>query len=128
MSKTPFEKFEVPRELVEAAYESLSLAQEVRGVKKGTNETTKAVERGIAKIVLIAENVDPPEVVAHLPILCREKKIPYMYVPSKSELGEACGLGVAAAAASIVDPGEGKKLVDDIIAHLKKLGVYGEEG
>lgn len=124
MSKSPFEKFEVPRELIEAAYESLKMSLEVRGVKKGTNETTKAIERGTAKIVLIAENVDPPEIVAHLPILCREKKIPYMYVPSKSDLGEACGLGVSSAAASVVDPGEGQKLLDDIIAHLKKLGAH----
>ena len=69
MSKSPFEKFEVPREIIEAAYESLKMSLEVRGVKKGTNETTKAIERGTAKIVLIAENVDPPEIVAHLPIL-----------------------------------------------------------
>lgn len=124
MSKLPFEVFDVPKELIDAAYEALRLALEVKGVKRGTNETTKAVERGLAKIVFIAKDVDPPEIVAHLPLLCKEKKIPYMFVPSKAELGKAAGLDVAAASVCIIDPGEGKKLVDDIIAHLKKMGYY----
>jgi len=124
MSKLPFEVFDVPKELIDAAYEALRLALEVRGVKRGTNETTKAVERGLAKIVFIAKDVDPPEIVAHLPLLCKEKKVPYMFVPSKAELGKAAGLDVAAASVCIIDPGEGKKLVDDIIAHLKKMGYY----
>ena len=124
MSKLPFETFEVPKELIDAAYEALRLALEIRGVKRGTNETTKAVERGQAKIVFIALDVDPPEIVAHLPLLCKEKKVPYMFVPSKTELGKAAGLEVAAASVCIVDPGEAKKLVDDIINHLRKLGHY----
>lgn len=124
MSKLPFEVFDVPKELIDAAYEALRLALEVKGVKRGTNETTKAVERGQAKIVFIAKDVDPPEIVAHLPVLCKEKKIPYMFVPSKAELGSAAGLDVAAASVCITDPGEGQKLVEDIINHLKKLGYY----
>lgn len=124
MSKPPFEMFDVPKELIDAAYEALRLALEVKGVKRGTNETTKAVERGQAKIVFIAKDVDPPEIVAHLPVLCKEKRIPYMFVPSKAELGSAAGLDVSAASACIIDPGEGQKLVEDIVNHLKKLGHY----
>ncbi|HEW89707.1 MAG TPA: 50S ribosomal protein L7ae, partial [Candidatus Bathyarchaeota archaeon] len=76
MSKPFYVKFEVPPELAEAALEALRRARESVGkgaIKKGVNETTKAVERGQAKLVLIAEDVDPPEIVAHLPILCDEK-------------------------------------------------------
>lgn len=124
LSRSSLETFDVPKELVNAAYEALRLALEIKGVKRGTNETTKAVERGLAKIVFIAKDVDPPEIVAHLPLLCREKKIPYMFVPSKAELGKAAGLDVAAASVCIIDPGEGKKLVDDIIGWLKKNGHY----
>ncbi|RLG60697.1 50S ribosomal protein L7ae [Candidatus Geothermarchaeota archaeon] len=124
MSKLPFEVFDVPKELIDAAYEALRLALEVKGVKRGTNETTKAVERGQAKIVFIAKDVDPPEIVAHLPLLCKEKKVPYMFVPSKAELGSAAGLEVAAASVCIIDPGEGKKLVEGIINHLRKMGYY----
>ena len=124
MSKLPLEAFEVPKELIDAAYEALRLALEVKGVKRGTNETTKAVERGIAKIVFIAKDVDPPEIVAHLPILCKEKRIPYMFVPSKADLGKAAGIEVSAASVCITDPGEGGKLVEDIISHLRKLGYF----
>ncbi len=122
MSKPFYVKFEVPPELAEKAYEALKKARETGGkIKKGTNETTKAVERGQAKLVLIAEDVDPPEIVAHLPLLCDEKKIPYVYVPSKKRLGEAAGIEVAAASAAIIDPGAAKELVEEIIKAVQEL-------
>ncbi len=114
-------RFEVPQEVAEASYEALRVARETGSVKKGTNETTKAVERGVAKLVLIAEDVDPPEVVAHLPLLCEERGVPYVYVPSKERLGEAAGIGVSAASACIVEPGEAKELLGEIIERVKKL-------
>ncbi len=123
VSKKPFYvKFEVPQELAEKAYQALSTAREKGGrIRKGVNETTKAVERGQAVLVLIAEDVDPPEIVAHLPLLCEEKKIPYVYVPSKERLGKAAGINVAASSAAIIDPGEAKPLVDEIIQQLSRL-------
>jgi len=122
MSKPFYVRFEVPPELAEKAYEAVRKARETGGkIKKGTNETTKAVERGLAKLVLIAEDVDPPEIVAHLPLLCEEKKIPYVYVPSKKKLGEAAGIEVAAASASIIDPGAAKDLVEEIIAKVNEI-------
>jgi len=129
MSKKPFYvKFEVPPELAEAALEALRRARESAGkkaIKKGVNETTKAVERGQAKLVLIAEDVDPPEIVAHLPILCDEKGVPYIYVPSKAELGKAAGINVAASSACIIDPGDAKDLVEQIIKSVKELRAGG---
>jgi len=109
VSKPSYVKFEVPSDLADKALEALKKAREGGKIKKGTNETTKAVERGIAKLVYIAEDVDPPEIVAHLPALCEEKKIPYIYINSKKRIGEAAGLQVGAAAACIVEPGEGCK-------------------
>ena len=70
MSKPFYVKYEAPKEIVDAAYEALSIASKSGNVRKGTNEATKAVERAQAKLVVIAEDVDPPEVIAHLPILC----------------------------------------------------------
>jgi len=122
MSKKPFYvRFEVPNELAEQAYEAISKARETGKIKKGTNETTKAVERGLAKLVLIAEDVDPPEIVAHLPLLCEEKGVPYIYVPSKERLGKVSGIEVAAASATIIDPGDAKDLVDKIVNSVKEL-------
>jgi len=119
MSKPSYVKFEVPQDLSDKALDALKKAKETGKIKKGTNETTKAIERGQAKLVLIAEDVQPEEIVAHLPSLCEEKKVAYIYVPSKKGIGEACGLQVGAAAAAIMDPGQAKDELDEI---LKRLG------
>lgn len=119
--KPYYVKFDTPKELVEAAYEALKRARSTGKVKKGTNETTKAIERGIAKLVVIAEDVDPPEVVAHLPLLCEERKVPYLYVPSKKELGQVLGIDVAAASACVVEPGNAQPILEQIISGLSKI-------
>ncbi|MCD6470590.1 50S ribosomal protein L7ae [Candidatus Bathyarchaeota archaeon] len=121
MSKPFYVKFEVPAELANATYEAVQIAARTGKVRKGTNETTKAVERGLAKLVIIAEDVDPPEVVAHLPLLCDERKVPYIYVPSKAKLGSAAGIDVSAASACIIEPGEAVDLVKEIITRLQKI-------
>ena len=120
-SKPFYVKFEVPKEVVEAAYEALKVARETGKIRKGTNETTKTIERGKAKLVLIAENVSPPEVVAHLPLLCDERKAPYVYVPDKQRIGEALGLTVGSAAAAIEETGDSEKLVAEIVEKLKGI-------
>ncbi|MEM2970934.1 MAG: 50S ribosomal protein L7Ae [Candidatus Bathyarchaeia archaeon] len=121
MSKPFYVKFEVPKEVADAAYEALQVATKTGTVRKGTNETTKAVERGQAKLVVIAEDVDPPEVVAHLPLLCEERKIPYVFVPSKEKIGSAVGIDVSAAAACIVAEGDAAGLVKEIIARIEQF-------
>ena len=121
MSKPFYVKFEVPKELASKALDALEKARSTGKIKRGTNETTKAVERGIAKLVYIAEDVDPPEVVAHLPPLCEEKKIPYIYIPSKKQLGEAAGIDVSAAAIAIINPGKANELVKEVIEKLNAL-------
>jgi large subunit ribosomal protein L7Ae len=120
-SKPFYVKFEVPKEVVEAAYEALKVARETGKIRKGTNETTKTIERGKAKLVLIAENVSPPEVVAHLPLLCDERKAHYVYVPEKQRIGEALGLTVGSAAAAIEETGDSEKLVAEIVEKLKGI-------
>ncbi|MEM4481933.1 MAG: 50S ribosomal protein L7Ae [Desulfurococcaceae archaeon] len=122
MSKPFFVKFDVPQELAEKTYEAIRKVRETGGkIKKGTNETTKAVERGVARLIIIATDVDPPEIVAHLPILCDEKKIPYTYVPSKKKLGESAGIEVASASVAIVDVGGAKDLVDEVIKKVQEV-------
>jgi large subunit ribosomal protein L7Ae len=121
MPKQSYIKFDVPEDLASKVLEILKTAKETGRIKKGTNEATKAVERGQAKLVIIAEDVQPEEIVAHLPLLCDEKKIPYVYVPSKKALGEACGLQVAAASAAIVDAGQAKDSLEEIIKRISEL-------
>jgi len=121
LSKPFFAKFDVPKEVADAAYEALQLATQTGLVRKGTNETTKAVERVQAKLVVIAEDVDPPEVVAHLPIICEERKIPYVFVPAKQKIGSAIGIDVPAAAACIIELGDAAPLVTEINKRLEEI-------
>ncbi len=121
MSKPFYVKYEAPKEIVDAAYEALSIASKSGVVRKGTNEATKAVERAQAKLVVIAEDVDPPEVIAHLPILCDERKIPYVFVPSKEKLGTAVGIDVPCASACIIKEGEATGLIKEIITRLEQV-------
>jgi len=121
LSKPFYVKFNVPKEVVDAAYEALQLASQTGQVRKGTNETTKAIERAQAKLVVIAEDVDPPEVVAHLPLICDERKIPYVFVPNKQKIGSATGIDVPAAAACITDVGDAASLVKEINKRIEEL-------
>ena len=121
MAKAYYVKFQVPEDLVSPIYEALRVAHQSGKVKKGTNEVTKAIERGISKLVIIAEDVEPPEVVAHLPILCDEHGAAYAFVPSKQDLGKSLGIDVTSAAAAIIDAGDAQHIVDQIIASLSQI-------
>ncbi len=121
MSKPFYVKYEAPKEIVDAAYEALQIASKSGTVRKGTNEATKAVERAQAKLVVIAEDVDPPEVVAHLPLLCEERKIPYLFVPNKEKIGSALGIDVPCASACIIKEGDASGLVKEIITRLEQV-------
>lgn len=119
--KPYFVKFETPKEVAEAAYEVLRQSSRSGKVRKGTNETTKGIERGMAKLVVIAEDVEPPEVVAHLPMLCDEKKIPFVFVPSREQIGTAIGIDVPTAAAAVIDSGEGQQILDQVTQELARV-------
>jgi large subunit ribosomal protein L7Ae len=121
MAKPIFVKFDVPKEISDKAYEALEIARDTGKIGKGTNEVTKSIERGNALLVLIAEDVDPPEIVAHLPVLAEEKDIPYVYVPTKDELGEGAGLNVGTASACIIDAGEAEELINDVVEKVEEL-------
>ena len=93
---------------------AVEIAKNTGKVRIGTNETTKAIERGIAKLVVIADDVQPKEVVLHLPSLCDEKKIPCAHVKSKLDLGRAAGIDVPAASIAVVEEGDAKKDIEEI--------------
>jgi len=96
------------------AYEAIEVAKATGKLKKGTNEVTKAIEKGKAKLVVIAKDVTPPEITMHIPLLCEEKGIQCLEVPSKEELGAAAGMEVGTSAVAIVEEGEAKKVIKEI--------------
>ena len=88
------------------SYQIVEIARKTGKIEKGTNEVTKAVERGTAKMVVIAEDVNPKEIVQHLPVLCKEKNIPCVEVDSRKKLGISAGINVSSAAIAIIEAGE----------------------
>ncbi len=114
-------KFSTPQDLQSKALEAIEAAKAVGGLRKGTNEATKAIERGEAKLVVIAEDVDPEEIVMHMPMICGEKRVPYLYVSEKTSLGKAAGIGVGTAAVAITKPGSAESAVKEIAQKLSEI-------
>ncbi|HJL59956.1 MAG TPA: ribosomal L7Ae/L30e/S12e/Gadd45 family protein [Candidatus Thalassarchaeaceae archaeon] len=86
--------FETPADVQEKVYELVKkIAKDGSGrFKKGMNEVIKVCERGAAKLVIMAENVNPGEMMMPIPLICKERGIPYLYVEDQGYLGEAAGL------------------------------------
>src|SRR2546428_9953546 len=121
MSKAIYVRVEVPKDLTDKIYQFGEVAKETGKIRKGTNEVTKLVERGEAQFVVMAEDVQPEEILAHMPLLCEEKGISYGYVPSKQELGVASGLGKATASIAILDPAKAKPMLIDLVNKLRAM-------
>ena len=118
-------RFKTSKEVQDLAYELVEKARDTGKISKGTNEATKQVERGQAKLVIMAEDVTPEEILAHMPVLCEEKNIPYTYVPSKDQLGNAAGLTVGTSAVAIVNPGKEKEGIENMVKKLETMKKQG---
>ncbi|MBS3083959.1 ribosomal L7Ae/L30e/S12e/Gadd45 family protein [Candidatus Pacearchaeota archaeon] len=98
-------------------YMLIEKARKTGKVDKGTNEVTKAIERGVAKAVFYAADVSPKEIIAHLAIISKEKNIPCIEVDSKQKLGVAVGIPVSTSAVAIIEVGEADKEVQSLHKH-----------
>ena len=91
-----------------STYDIVEKAAKTGKVDKGVNEVTKAVERGVAKFVVVATDIDPKELTQHLPILCKEKEIKFVEADSKEKLGISVGINRPTAAIAILEEGDAK--------------------
>ena len=90
-------------------YEIIEKARKSGKVEKGTNEVTKAIERGTAKLVAYGADVEPKEIVQHIPILCKEKNILCLEADKKEKLGISAGLNISCASVAVIDLGDAEK-------------------
>jgi large subunit ribosomal protein L7Ae len=90
-------------------YDIVEKASKSGKIDKGINETIKAIERGVAKLVVAAKDVNPKEIIQHLPLLCKEKGIKYHEADSKQKLGIAIGIGVSCSAIAVINAGDAAK-------------------
>lgn len=100
--------------------EILKKTRETGLIAKGILETTRAVEKGTAKLVVIAKNVKPKKLTSHLPNLCRYKNIPVFWIARKENLGEIIGLEIPSTTCAIVDEGEAKDLLEKLKSQKAK--------
>merc|ERR1712224_172042 len=84
-------------------------ASNYKQLRRGANEATKTIHRGISEIIILAADTEPIEIVLHLPLLCEDKNVPYVFIPSKKALGRACGVTRSVIACSITS-NEGSQL------------------
>jgi len=87
-------------------YQIVEKVKRTGKIEKGTNEVTKAIERGTAKLIVYAADVDPKEIVQHIPLLCKEKKIICKEVESKQKLGIAVGIAVPTSSIAVIEAGD----------------------
>lgn len=111
-------KFEVSSDVVSKTLEALQIVKQSGKIRKGANEVTKSVEQGMATFVVIASDVDPEEVVIHIPKICETKKVPYSYVPTKIELGKSIGLNVPCTAVAVENAGSADHAIKEIISKV----------
>lgn len=115
---------EFSEEVVNEALEAIEKAKATGKIKKGTNEVTKAIERGTAKLVAVAKDANPAEIVMHIPLICKEKGVLCVEVPSKEDLGASAGIDVSTASVAVTQEGEAKKTIASLQV---KLGADAKE-
>ena len=118
--------FETPKDIQEQVYELVkAIGKDGRGkIKKGANEVTKAAERGIASMIVMAENVNPGELLAHVPMICKEKGIPFIYVEDQGYLADSAGMtaGTRTAAVAVLDVDkEAQDMFNEVKGHYETL-------
>lgn len=64
-------------------------ASSAKVVRRGVKEVVKALRKGEKGFCIIAGDISPIDVISHVPIMCEDRNIPYIFVPSKHDLGTA---------------------------------------
>eukprot|EP01080_Neovahlkampfia_damariscottae_P004800 gene4800-8386_t len=102
--------------LTQSIVELLQQASTFKQIKKGANEATKSLNRNQAEFIIMAADAEPLEIVLHLPLLCEDKNVPYIFVKSKTQLGRACGVSREVVAASVISNDKNQTLKKSINA------------
>ena len=116
-----FVKFQVSDDLRNLQDDVIKKISKSGKIKIGINEVTKAIERGTAKLVAIAEDVTPAEIVMHIPIIAKEKKIPFTYFKTKDDLGKAVGISAKASSIAIMDAGVLTKELASLVSKINEV-------
>lgn len=64
-------------------------ASSAKHIRRGVKEVVKGLRKGEKGLAILAGDIFPLDVISHLPVLLEENNVPYMFVPSKQDLGAA---------------------------------------
>ncbi|RLV85185.1 H/ACA ribonucleoprotein complex subunit 2 [Meyerozyma sp. JA9] len=103
----PFAKPLAPKKVNKKILKTVKKASKAKHVKRGVKEVVKALRKGEKGLVIIAGDISPPDVISHIPVLCEDSSVPYVFIPSKEDLGSA-GATKRPTSCVMVVPGGGK--------------------
>ncbi|KAK9772069.1 putative Ribonucloprotein [Seiridium cardinale] len=83
--------------LTQEVLDLLQQGMRYRQVKK----VTKALNRGVCEIAVLAADANPLAIVLHLPLLAEDRNALWVFVPSKIAIGRSCGIDRPVIAACI---------------------------
>ncbi|XP_006873503.1 PREDICTED: H/ACA ribonucleoprotein complex subunit 2 [Chrysochloris asiatica] len=79
------------RRLTRKLYKCIKKAVKQKQIRRGVKEVQKFINKGEKGIMVLAGDTLPVEVYCHLPVMCEDRNLPYVYIPSKTDLGAAAG-------------------------------------
>lgn len=94
---------------------------DIKGVKRGVKEVGKSIRKGASGICIFAADVSPVDVISHLPIQCESKKIPYIFVRSRVQLGLSASTKRPTSVILLVDPPKDSPMAKKFFKIKKKL-------
>lgn len=103
----PFAKPLAPKKTNKKVLKIVKKASKAKHVKRGVKEVVKALRKGEKGLVIIAGDISPPDVISHIPVLCEDSTVPYLFIPSKEDLGTA-GATKRPTSCVMIVPGGGK--------------------
>eukprot|EP01083_Nonionella_stella_P238852 836672_1 len=112
-----------PADLCKSILELIQQAANYKQLKRGANESTKSLNRGQAMVIVMAADTEPIEILMHIPLLCEDKNVHYVFVQSKASLGRACGVTRPVICCSIIYEQDSNltKQIEKIQARVEKL-------
>lgn len=103
----PFAKPLASKKVNKKVLKTVKKASKAKHVKRGVKEVVKALRKGEEGLVIIAGDISPADVISHIPVLCEDSSVPYIFIPSKEDLGSA-GATKRPTSCVFVIPGGGK--------------------
>ncbi|KAK8801179.1 hypothetical protein WA158_007010 [Blastocystis sp. Blastoise] len=120
---TPIAKPLAGKKLTKKVFKIVKKAAKSKCLRRGVKEVIKSIRKGEKGLVILAGNIYPVDVISHIPVLCEDNSIPYVFIPTKEELGESATTKRPTSVVHIVlnKDFDEKKKYDEVYNEIKEL-------